>query len=485
MLDKTEKEKLIEWYTEFIDLFRTEYKKLSSFEKSVIQNHDNFLSPCQIEIFWLKEPSFQLIVKSNFKDRPDKEIIVNGPYDSHEFIDKVDNLINHAKWQTKVERTELERMMYDHERTHAESLAHSLYALVYYAKEHWFTSIPHKGDYGSNSIDDYVWVYTFVGNKTESDCINEVQKYIDQIKKNAVGHAEYLKDEAAGKFSQPYIYKPQGYGVYLFPPIVVGRKPRFTPSEILRGRTIPFTGYEKAFHTDFNDTMIIMQKDGFLYVAEPQKITALHILNTVMAVANLEGLILHGIREHELAEAGYNKERIELGGFTYNLNNLRSVFFEERFGKNILRDIKRKEIEENDLKKIIHNAAIIFKNESLSEELRILVEAITHLNETEYSQAFVLGWLILEKHISQLYSSKKSSSKAKQNSEFSYVDHMLKTLKSQNVIKQDEYDEFIALKKIRNGFVHLAKQVSNEEAERCVNAAKEIMLKKYKNSKLS
>lgn len=474
-MSSTQSKLLENWFLSFIDLFREEYQKLSSDEKGVIQNYDNFLSPCQIEIFWLKEPSFQLIVKSNFKERPDKEIIVNGPFDSHEFIESVNSLINQPKWQTIVKQTELEGLPYDHERTYSESLAQALYALVYYAKEHKFTSHPHDGEHGSYSIGDDVWVYTFRGNRADLVVVDEIKKFVEQIKRNTVGHAEYLKDKAEGKFSQPYEYKPMGYGIYLLPPIVVGRKPRFTTSEILMGRTVPFTGYEKGFHAYFNDLLIIIQKDGFLYVANPDKKTALKVLNTIMAVALMKGLELSAVREHELSDAGYNKETLELGSFTWNTNTLRSVFFEERFGRTILRDIKRKEIEENYLKDIIQDAAKVFENENLADELRIFVEATTHLSESEFGQAFLFGWLIIERHIAKLY----SKTTKLEHDQYPFVDRMLKHLISKKILSQKEFDEFVELKEIRNKFAHSGFPVIKQDVERCIIIAKKIMLEKY------
>lgn len=474
-MSATESELLKNWYLRFIDLFRQEYQKLANEEKEVIQNYDNFLSPCQIEVFWLKEPSFQLIVRSNFKERPDKEVTVNGPFDSHEFIEKVDLLIKQPKWQSKVKHDELEGLPYDHERTYAEDLARALNALVYYAKEYKFTSHPHDGEHGSYGIGDNVWVYTFKGNKAQSNHADEVNKFIKQIKDNAIGHAQYLKDKAEGKFSQPYEYKPMGYGVYLLPPIVVGRKPRFTPSEILMGRTVPFTGYEKGFHAYFNDLLIIVQKDGFLYVANPDKKIALKVLNTIMAVALMKGLELSAVREHELSDAGYNKETLELGSFTWNTNTLRSVFFEERFGRAILRDIKRKEIEENYLKEIIQDAAKVFKNENLADELRIFGEATTHISESEFGQAFLFGWLIIERHIAKLYSNIAKL----EHDQYPFVDRMLRDLNSKKILSKKEYDEFVELKEIRNKFAHSGFPVVKQDAERCITIAKQITLQKF------
>ena len=65
-------ESLKQWYLKYVDYFRKECEKLSVDEKKSIGNTNNFLNPCQIEVFWITDPDYQLIVQSNFSDRPDK-----------------------------------------------------------------------------------------------------------------------------------------------------------------------------------------------------------------------------------------------------------------------------------------------------------------------------------------------------------------------------------------------------------------------------
>ena len=95
-------ESLRQWYQKYINCFREEYEKLSADEKKGMNNTNNFLDPCQIEVFWITDPDYQLIIQSNFSDRPDKEIIVNGPYKAYEFRSQVIPILGAKRWMRKI-----------------------------------------------------------------------------------------------------------------------------------------------------------------------------------------------------------------------------------------------------------------------------------------------------------------------------------------------------------------------------------------------
>ena len=91
------------WFIRLIKLFRTEYDKLNEAEKSFITNADDYRPPCQIEVFWLSEPlEYQIIVISHDPDRPDKEVIINGPFKGHEFVNEIEKIMNEPRWKKPI-----------------------------------------------------------------------------------------------------------------------------------------------------------------------------------------------------------------------------------------------------------------------------------------------------------------------------------------------------------------------------------------------
>ena len=86
MTDSGTSVELTKWLKDMITYFRNELGKLSLEERKLIPNTSDYTPPCQVEVIWLKQPENQLVIVSHFEDRPDLEIIVDGPYSSSEFV---------------------------------------------------------------------------------------------------------------------------------------------------------------------------------------------------------------------------------------------------------------------------------------------------------------------------------------------------------------------------------------------------------------
>lgn len=68
-------------------------------EDAWISNANDYRPPCQMELFWLREPEYQILVSTRFEDRPDMDIRVHGPFESHDFIDEVERILREPRWQ--------------------------------------------------------------------------------------------------------------------------------------------------------------------------------------------------------------------------------------------------------------------------------------------------------------------------------------------------------------------------------------------------
>jgi hypothetical protein len=55
---------------------------------------------------------------------------------------------------------------------------------------------------------------------------------------------------------------------------------------------------------------------------------------------------------------------------------------------------------------------------------------------------------------------------------------VLETLNLSGEINENQYGVFTEMKRKRNDFIHEGQQIAKEDAERCFNIAKEIVMKK-------
>ncbi|NWG36745.1 hypothetical protein [Nitrososphaera sp.] len=486
---KSNADNLQDWFSNLIDHFREEYEKISDEEKSYgVDTSVNYRFPCQIEVFWLENPEIQLIFKFNSGNRPDKEIIIHGPLDSHNFIDRVEPILKEPRWS---EVSSGRRPYLDEPGTTlAFTLARHLHRLVEMAKAMHFERRVHRGSGMGLLEGTNIWTSYHYGNIAEQDYVT----IVNEILRETRSRAKNMKERSEGKAKEKVHVldkprdNPKAYGVHFFPPIFVGRQPELTPSDVLYGRisNMPYISpFENGISMSFGKHAAIVNADGFIFIPISNKEIALRALNVIMAVGMLRGLDFLAVREHELSTIEYNKETMTPGSMTYDPEvTLRTRQFLDRMGQGTS-GYRRREIDEMTLRQIVAKAGRIFDEGKYVEDLRLLSESFTHFNDAEYAPSFVMSWSIIERHISKLWKKKVDekdldedrTNKLLDTNRWS-ADYLLEVLNLNEEISEDDYDRYMEMKSKRNRFIHRGKQIVREDAERCFNIAKEIVVRK-------
>ncbi len=472
---------LKQWYLKYINYFREEYEKLSVDEKKGINNTNNFLNPCQIEIFWVTDPDYQLIIQSNFNDRPDKEIIVNGPYKPHEFHSKVIAILNDKRWI----RNFKQNLPYRYEQfdTIGEKMATEVWKFIEMSKNYPYTSQrrdPHP--LTGMALDD-TWTSTRVGNIGDLDHIQEINNIIQKIKQQA-------------KFKQEIIHTSQqptslandtfdGFGVHLFPPIVIGSLHKRSIEELVYNTSNYQIRNNKAFDMKICNKQIIVNKDGFIFVESNSKENALKILNLIMALGVFYKFPLHAVREYELVMANYDKQNLTVTNMQWNTETRRAHLMDDFFnpmysGSNVKTNVKS-----DTIKEILSNTEKLLVHEKLSEDMRLLNEGLTHFINSEFAPSFIMGWSVIERHYSDLWNTflyqknidHERLSKLNNLGQWT-IDYILEVLSLQDKIDENSFDLLMELKRKRNKFYHNGKQVTKEDADRCLKCAMKLVVEK-------
>lgn len=472
-------EQLKEWYVSFVKLFREEYSKLSEEEKrQLLLNHD-CNPPCQIEVFWLGRPNWQFIVTTHFGDRPDLEIIINGPYDSTVFHDEVKKIINHARWKRPLYRNVKNRHI-DSPRYYSEFLAERLHTFVERAKNAMFIRFPNDDRIFTESIRlDEGLIEHVYGDVRRFDPKLLVKKMVEDAKEqNEYGK----KSQKLPKEQKEPEEHHEGFGTYFFPPIIIGKMSKPSVNDKLYGvKNIGFRMFDKkAFDVKFGKTFVIITKDGYIGVCAASKDAVIEILNTIMAIMELEGIEAHAVREHELSKIDYDPKTLNITGYTYSFNTPRNELFQETRQEKIL-EYQIREIDEEQIKGILKKASKTFEDDETSKAIRDFGDMLIHLKDSEFPQALLKGWTVIEQYLSQKWKeeiySAKIGRKETHPKRFPKMDIILKDLKVK--ISPQQFETFMTMKGIRNKHLHEGKQVTKMQAKDCMGVAKEIVLKKY------
>jgi hypothetical protein len=458
------------WFTDLMTYFRREYNSLSDGEKKFVSNTSNYLAPCQMEIIWLRQPEHQFVITSHFGDRPDMEVIVDGPYSGEEFIQKMEELLASPRWNRQLKD---ERM--PGATNYAELLASRLNTFMNAVRGSVFGSATPGPRFGMMVATD-IWAQAYAGNLAKTDYVALANAGIADLRTR---HTSSLAAPA-----QPPPQKepePEGFLTFFYPPIVFGKRPRPTVVDILRGATFAIPPQGKEFDARFHGKDVIVNKSGLIFVAERKAEEALRVLNTIMAVGTLLGLNLYAVRENELGQGNYDREKKELGGSSYPLSTLR-MMQADMFGRPT---VPSTEVDSKKLQSVISEADSLYSNAKLVEELRLFIESYTHLSDSEYAQSFILSWTIIERYLYEVWGKKLMEmdidegrhSKLLNTVQWS-TDYVLEVLSMTDDISEGEYEEFMELKGKRNRFTHKGKPVSKEDAERCIKTAREIVARK-------
>ena len=471
---------LKQWYIKYVDYFRKEYEGLSADEKKDMDNTNNFLSPCQIEVFWITDPDYQLAVQSNFNDRPDKEIIINGPYKPHEFHSKVIPILKEDRWMRGIAQN-LPRE-YEQFNTLGERMASEIYKLVEMCKNQLFVpEIRDRRVLSMMPIED-TRISIRAINIAELDHIQEANQVIQEIKLNVK-----IKQEQELTSTEPTPCsdtKFMGFGAHMFPPILIGPEPKRSVEELIYNSSNHWLR-NKILDLKIDNRQIIVNRDGFVFVESSNQKDALKVLNLVMSHGAFYGFPLHAVREHELVQADYNTQDLTISTMQWNTGTRRANLVDSCFNLQYNRTVRRTAIKLETMQEILSNTEKLLGYEDLSEDLRLLNDGYTHFNNSEFAPSFIIGWSLIEMHYHEIWKSilyknkngSEHSDKIKKISRLA-IDTILTILESQDKIDKKSYETVMNLKGKRNMYYHQRKQVTRKDAECCIGYALKLRVEK-------
>ena len=97
----TKSDDVKEWLLELIRGLREEINRNPDLTDG-ISNLDWFLKPCQVIVFWFKDPEVKIFIVTHFEDMDDLTIDVLGPCPAYMFFDKAYKLASDLRWDREL-----------------------------------------------------------------------------------------------------------------------------------------------------------------------------------------------------------------------------------------------------------------------------------------------------------------------------------------------------------------------------------------------
>ena len=460
------------WLRDFITEFRKESGKLSQEERSRISNLDDFFPPCQVILLWFKDANLQYLICSHDSSRNDMEIDIEGPIPTYEAIDRMSSILKDPKWSRPLSEEEKKHVL-DKNITFSEILEGAFLNMIQEIRNKFFQKPLVKSLCRSKSwLTSRSFLWTIEGNIAEMDKKKLVAKTLEQAKKEATRAKAPPPPQPPPK---PLI---DSCATYFYPPIWVGKLPRKTFREKVHGS---FMFPKKAFDLGYKGRVLVINQNGLIAIGEENVPKATRMLNEIMATFVLMGFEASAVRELEVGEAKIDASTLALtqwGTRAYTLRTQLSASFpstQQTFQY-------RTEIKKEDLIRVIKQAERICKDPDISDFLSFFLEAHTHLDNSEYSQSFIMSWVIVER---QMYWLWKKFLKEEQiprkrrgkltNPTYWTIDFVLEGLSLGGQLSKEDYSYLMSLKSKRNDIIHVGEATTLEEAEKCFNVAKSIV----------
>ncbi len=393
------KERLKNWFQEVIETYRSKTGDLSKVIKGKIRKEEQYHTPCQIEVFWIGEPvEWQILVKTHDEDREDKQIIVNGPFEGHEFIEKVKGIMEENRWQ----RTSEDSFKVEGEKRLSEIFA---YHLRDYVNQHIKRCVFTNPDTYNRSakigaaFPKNGWTSLIRGNIANNPPNEFVEDIVERAKDKIESKSPSV-DQRGGnqKNEKTKTTNKNGVGSYIYPLTWVGSEPKQSFEEIVFDYSTQGINKIIILNQDFDGKELIITRGGFIGIIDAAIKSASNILNTIFGTAFLFRFFCIPVQKSEVIHFETDLKEKKVGSMSRKLSSWREYLTVQ------LPDNEfptRREVPKEELKMVIEKAESIYKKEKY-EFLIPLIHSAMHLRNYEYTPSFLLSWILTEQTLNQL-----------------------------------------------------------------------------------
>ena len=448
-----------EYLATLMDKFRERLMELSDEERSATSRGlCDFTTPCQSLVIWARDPEFQIVLFSHLQSFEDKLVKVYGPIENNKLVSEIEKKILNDNLVKAIGREHVEN------------------ALIYVLRSirnHFapLSTWPKRGSISlKHRISNSAFLWVVVGNIVNVDMNEVLSRCIQDIK-------SISKPKQPARIQERVLLK--GYGTYIYPPVWIGEIPKPSFSERLRGPFLWRYSNERVITTTFKDAPLIVTRDGYIAIGVEDKRKALTYLNEIMATL----LVIRRIPVFIIRELDLGETEITEHGFTkswYPLS-IRSKLYsplEERYSPEVLAK-ERRIIKEEDVAKIIRWSELITTDERLKTLLLLTLETFTHVFNSEYKQALILGWVVLEEfYINELWKEhvlNKVDKNRKGKLRRWTADSKIEALSIAGIMPSNVYENLRKLKNERNNVVHRGREPSSVSVKLCLELIHKVV----------
>lgn len=485
---------MVEWneyLRQLVLLFRKEYEKLPIDRRSQVSNLNDFSAPCQIEAIWATNAqlnlNFQLLLISHFGDRDDFDFNLHGPIELHKMASEMEFLRSEKKWKRKLLRKDAQRFpksvksyqdIFEDGLIHFAGHIRGYISSVIFQEPRQLPAI--DGRWLLTSEVSCWFVFGDVRSANPGTVIDSIFKEAKRRPRVTAKTVPKKEDKTPAVRKTPIV----GYGTFLYPPVRFDELPDVTFGARIMG--LPALAMPRlVVNTMYKNRKVLVYRDGLLFIGENNIHKATAMLNELTSVISFLLTPSFSLKESELGETVIDSNDFKMVRGSMPLISERTRLFEDRWSQfDKHKWTQRKQLSSHELLRVLERAKQIAQEKSIVDNLLLWHEGFTYFENSEYTQCFIMNWIIIEKHIFGLLSEflqhqlvEKDRAKKLLKSHSWTTDHFLEVLSLSGRLEKGDYKEYMRLKRVRNEIVHKGKRVSQEDAETCLKKCTTIIEK--------
>lgn len=465
-----------EWWGSYID-------KIRERNGTLFHGMQDFSSPCQVEVFWLKEPlEGQSVIITHDRKRPDKEITINGPYKGENFIEKVATVSQEERWQQALPPQTFKTPP-GRRPIREDALAHVISVLIDRLEESIFTSFSFSelrfltGSrlWGNSSY------HIMVGNVVDFDLPGEATSEESPVTsdENSQQDVDSEEDQNPESNEQDEELELQSAGAgFIYPAVWVDKPPERSFQEKIWGSN--FRENEVVYNKEILGDDFLAFRDGLLAILSDDSDRILKLLNTLFGI----GIFGKYFQWRSLQPREFISGHATVDGFSNSHAETSTPSGRNQLwhGETGPDDHERGLIKSEIIDYFLKITEVVFPLEDLRERVTLHLQAHTHFSDDEYTASFLLNWNIIEQHVEDIlnsnlrdqYDVNRDRRDTIQGRNW-FISHRIELAEITDAIDDKIYSELDRHRKKRNAVVHNMETVSAERAEDIDHLVSELL----------
>lgn len=235
---------------------------------------------------------------------------------------------------------------------------------------------------------------------------------------------------------------------------------------------------------------VVVSDKKWDYFADNQ-IKAKEILNEIIGTSNLFGVRGVSFNIHDLTffAIGYDEMEIiaTMSPIQFTTRSLIAQVSTSDVATHSHKSLM--EIEKDKLLEIISNAEKLTSNAKIKSYISTYLDAVTHFYVQEYKASFLLSWILLEKHIEDVWQEALQKNEVgkkrfkKLVGIFWSADDKIECLNLLGYFSKERYSKLMSLKTLRNKILHEDVTVDREKTKRSLDLCKTTILEVTKKAR--